>query len=185
MDALATPSSDNGAPTYVEHTDPIEHQKHGDLSHIPGWGADVDMADRPGVPMERTPPRLPNLHWETPSAQRPRAHHRIHHSTERPGLTPVFGTSVAPSGLSGKMRDVAFRYSENDLRHWLILLAADRVNVGEGLLSDLAHGHVPNIFAEMGLASEWRYNRKNFIRKTVVTTAVLGTVYYLMRRRRR
>ncbi len=66
-----------------------------------------------------------------------------HH--ERPGMTPVFGTSVPPSGLSGKMRALAFRYSENDIRHWLILLAADRVNVGEGLLEDLAHGHVPNV----------------------------------------
>src|SRR3712207_7304024 len=26
--------------------------------HIQGWGADLDPADRPAVPMERTPPRL-------------------------------------------------------------------------------------------------------------------------------
>jgi hypothetical protein len=60
----------------------------------------------------------------------------ILHSTERPGLTPVFGTAVPPSGLSGVMRRRAFRHSENDLRHWLMLLAADRVNVVEGLLED-------------------------------------------------
>ena len=66
------------------------------------------------------------------------------------------------------MRELAFRFSENDIRHWLILLAADRVNVGEGLLDDLAHGHVPNIFAEMGWRSEWRYNRAGVIKKALV-----------------
>lgn len=52
-------------------------------------------------------------------------------SNERPGLTPVFGTSTPPSGLSGMLRRAAFKFSENDLRHWLILLFADRVNVGD------------------------------------------------------
>jgi hypothetical protein len=92
---------------------------------------------------------------------------------------------VPPSGISGAMRRLAFRYSENDLRHWLILLAADRVNVGEGLVSDLAHGHVPNIFREMGGPAEWRYNRAGFVRKAVVFTAVVGAAVYLARRRRR
>ena len=35
----------------------------------------------------------------------------------------------------------------------------DRVNVVEGIIEDISHGHVPNIPREMGLASEWRYNR--------------------------
>jgi hypothetical protein len=183
MDVATTPSTDNQAPTYVEKTDPIARQRqHRDTGHIHGWGADVDPANRPAVPMERTPPRLPNVHWDAPEQQRPRM--KIHHSTERPGITPVFGTSSPPSGLSGKMRDLAFKYSENDLRHWLILLAADRVNVGEGLLEDLAHGHIPNIFAEMGIRSEWRYNRAGLVKKVAIAGAVLGTVY-LMRRRRR
>src|SRR6476619_777417 len=103
MESAVTPSTANGATTYTERTDPLERQQHGDTSHIPGWGADLDPANRPAVPMERTPPRLPTLHWDTPSAQD--AHHKIHHSTERPGITPVFGTSSPPSGLSGKMRD--------------------------------------------------------------------------------
>ncbi|MGI9245815.1 MAG: hypothetical protein ACR2I8_03810, partial [Steroidobacteraceae bacterium] len=54
-----------------------------------------------------------------------------------PGITPVFGTAVPPSGLSGAIRRRAFRHSENDLRHWLLLLAADRVNVFEGLVADV------------------------------------------------
>ena len=74
------------------------------------------------------------MHWHEPSEQ-PRTV-KVFHSTERPGLTPVFGTSTPPSGVSGLIRGVAFRYSENDLRHWLMLLFADRVNVVEGLLED-------------------------------------------------
>jgi hypothetical protein len=183
MDAAITPSTDRKAPTYVEKTDPIARQRqHRDTGHIQGWGADADPANRPAVPMERTPPRLPNVHWDAPEQQRQSV--KIYHSTERPGITPVFGTSTPPSGLSGLMRDMAFKYSENDLRHWLILLAADRVNVGEGLLSDLAHGHVPNIFGEMGARAEWRYNRAGFIRKALVASAVVGAAVYLMRRRR-
>ena len=102
---------------------------------IEGWGADLDPADRPAVPKERNPPRLEGVHWEYPEQQPVRV--EILHSTERPGLTPVFGTAVPPSGLSGVIRRRAFRHSENDLRHWLMLLAADRVNVVEGLIADV------------------------------------------------
>lgn len=170
-------------PTYVENTDPVARQKAHRREDLPGWGADADRANRPAVPKERTPPRLPNLHWEQPTPQEVRV--RVFHSTERPGITPVFGTSVPPSGLSGKMRQAAFRFSENDMRHWLMLLAADRVNVGEGLLSDLAHGHIPNIFAEMGGKAEWRYNRAGFVRKAMAATAVVAAAVYLIQRRRR
>lgn len=187
MDTATTPSTAHGAQTYADKTDPIEHQLQHvrsaeDMSHIPGWGADLDRANRPAVPMERTPPRLDNVHWEAPAQQEPRI--KVHHSIERPGITPVFGTSAPPSGLSGKLRDVAFRYSENDLRHWFILMAADRINVGEGIVQDLAHGHVPNVFAEMGAAAEWRHNRAGFIRKAVIASAVVGLAVYWLRRRR-
>ena len=186
MDATVTPSTDNNAPTYVEKTDPVERQKrHRDTAGIAGWGADVDPENRPAYPMERTPPRLEGVHWHDIEHQHPPPGHRVHHSVERPGITPVFGTSVPPRGLSGKMRDVAFKYSENDIRHWVILLGADRVNMVEGLLDDLAHGHVPNLWKEMGLASEWKYNRNGFIRKAVVLGAVVGAGVYMMKRRRR
>jgi hypothetical protein len=185
MDApTTTRSGARNAPTYVEKTDPVAHQqKHvHDRGHINGWGADADPANRPAVPMERTPPRLANVHWDAPAQQEPRV--PVYHSTERPGLTPVFGTTVPPSGLSGMLRDVAFRYSENDVRHWMLLLLADRVNVGEGLVDDLAHGHIPNLWKEMGLASEWRYNRAGFVRKAAVLGAVAGLAVVMLRRRR-
>ncbi len=167
---------------YIEKTDP-QAQRREPPEGVQGWGADLDPADRPAVPKERTPPRLDNVHWDAPAVQERTV--EILHSNERPGLTPVFGTTVPPSGVSGMMRRAAFRFSENDIRHWLVLLAADRVNVVEGLIDDLAHGHVPNILGEMGAAAEWKYNRKGFVRKAAITTAVLGTAIYLMRRKRR
>jgi hypothetical protein len=167
---------------YVETTEPEGRQK-APPSGIQGWGADLDPAARPAVPMERTPPRFIRPHYEQPEQQPVTV--KVFHSTERPGLTPVFGTSVPPSGVSGLIRKGAYRFSENDLRRWLMLLFADRVNVVEGIIDDLAHGHVPNLFREMGGPAEWRYNRNGFIRKAFIAGAVLGVMLYLNERRRR
>lgn len=167
---------------HVENTEPDERRKP-PPSGIRGWGADLDPAARPAVPMERTPPRFIQPHYEQPEQQPVTV--QVFHSTERRGLTPVFGTSAPPSGVSGLIRKGAYRFSENDLRRWLMLLFADRVNVVEGIIDDLAHGHVPNLFTEMGGPAEWRYNRKGFVRKALIAAAVLGVVLYLNERRRR
>jgi hypothetical protein len=153
------------------------------LSHIQGWGADLDRKNRPGVPMERTPPRFIHAH-EGKLPQQPQ-NVEVLVSTERPGITPIFGTAQPPKGLSGMLRRVAFRWAENDLRHWLLLLAADRINVVEGIGEDLAHGKVPNVFAEMGIKSEWEHNRAGLVKKAAIAGAVVGTAVYLMRRRDR
>lgn len=153
-----------------------------DYSHVQGWGADLDHKDRPAYPMERTPPRLEGVHWDRPEDQP--LNMKVYHSTERPGVTPVFGTSTPPFGLSGKIRDVAYKLSENDIRHWLLLLFADRVNVVEGIGQDLMQGRIPNIFAEMGAKAELRHNPAGFARKAVVATVVVGVAYYLFQRRR-
>lgn len=104
---------------------------------IPGWGADLDRANRPAVPMERMPPRLEGVHWDQPTPQHSEV--EILQSTEHFKRPPVFGTSVPPRGLSGWIRRRAFRHSENDLRHWLMLLFADRVDVAESLVSEARH----------------------------------------------
>jgi hypothetical protein len=39
--------------------------------------------------------------------------------------------------VSGWIRRRAFRRSESDMRHWMLLLLADRVNVVEGLADDV------------------------------------------------
>jgi len=151
---------------------------------VPGWGADLDHKDRPAHPMERTPPRLEGLHWEEPEQQP--VHTKILRSTERPGLTPVFGTCQPPSGLSGRLRSFAYGYSENDLRRWLLLLFADRINVVEGVGEDLAHGRVPNVCVEAGVKAAWKYDRPAVLRKVAVAVAVTGLVaFYLTSRGRR
>jgi hypothetical protein len=153
------------------------------LTHIQGWGADLDRKNRPAVPMERTPPRFIHAH-EGKLPQQPE-NVEVLVSTERPGITPIFGTAQPPKGLSGMMRRVAFRWSENDLRHWLLLLAADRVNVVEGIGEDLAKGKVPNVLGEMGIKAEWQHNKAGLVKKAAIAGAVVGAAVYLMRRRER
>lgn len=63
------------------------------------------------------------------------------------------------------LRRLAFHDSESDLRHWMVLLFADRVNMVEGLGADLMRGHVLNLFAEMGGKAEFQYNRPAAVRK--------------------
>ena len=104
-------------------------------SHIPGWGADLNHADRPAVPMEKSPPGLQSESFKQPEQQPVTV--EVLRSIERPDITPVFGTSRPPRGVSGIIRRVAFHRSENDLRHWILLLAADRVDVVEGMAIDL------------------------------------------------
>jgi len=162
------------------HRPPLDPARY---AHIPGWGVDRDKRDRPAVPMERTPPRLDGIHWDRPPQQHPTV--EVLHSTERSGLTPVYGTTVPPCGLSGMLRRAGFRYSENDLRRWLILLLADRVDVVEGLAGDVATGHVPRLYTEMGGRAELRHNPAGAVRKAVTVAAVAGVAYWLWQRRRR
>ncbi len=152
-------------------------------AHIKGWGADLDPANRPGYPMERTPPRLEPPGWTTPDPQPLRI--EVLRSNERPDMTAVFGTGQPPSGVSGWFRRWAFRFSENDLRHWLLLLFADRINVGEGLVADVAQGHVPRIYAEMGGRAELQHNPVGAARKALVLVAAVGLTSLWLRQRRR
>jgi len=154
-----------------------------EMSHIKGWGADLDHKNRPAVPMERTPPRYTPANMVTPPAQE--QHVEVLVSNERPGITQLHGTVQPPSGLSGMLRRAAFKFSENDIRHWLILLGADRINVVEGVVEDLARGHVPNILGEMGIKSEWRHNKAGLAKKVAIAGVLAGAAYYLMKDRGR
>jgi hypothetical protein len=169
---------------YVEKTEPDAH-KRTPPAGIQGWGADLDPAVRPAYPKERTPPRFINVHWDELEHQHAHRGVQVFHSTERPGLTPVFGTAQPPTGVSGMIRAGAFHFSENDIRHWLMLLFADRVNMVEGILEDLARGHVPNVFKEMGGPAEWKHNRNGFIRKAFIAGGIVGALLYMNSRRTR
>lgn len=151
-----------------------------EYSHIKGWGVDADPKNDPTYPMKnRNNGEQAGYSWERPSQQPINV--EILHSNERPNVTAVFGTSTPPSGLSGVLRRFAFKYSESSYGHWLPLILADRVNEVEGFLDDLRHGHVPNIFAELGWKAEWQHNRKNLVGR-VLLGAVLTSAAIAYRR---
>lgn len=157
-------------------------------SHIKGWGIDANPRNEPTYPIKNyTGDDHKRLNYDKPPQQVKTV--EVLHSNERPSLSSVYGTSVPPTGLSGMIRRFAFRYSESSFGHWFPLIFADRINVWEGMIKDFGKGHLPNIFAERGLKSELRYNKKNFITKTavrtVVTLAVIGLMLGGSRRRRR
>jgi hypothetical protein len=122
-------------------------------ARIPGWGADLNPRDRPAVPREQFDPTFSGAHWEFPERQ-PEKWPR-ERSIEHAFVTPVFGTSCPPKGLSGAIRKYAYRrYSEARAAHWLLLLAADRVDVVESTLKSFASTHPDNPLAETGVRSE-------------------------------
>lgn len=150
--------------------------------HINGWGIDANPENEPTYPMKKyTGDDHKRIHYERPPLQP--VDMEVLHSNERPSVSAVFGTSMPPSGLSGRIRRFAFKYSEGSWGHWLPLILADRVNEVEGVIDDLKNGHVPNFFAEHGWNAEWKYNRKAFVRNIVVGTVVTTLLIALISKR--
>ena len=150
----------------------MEH-KAKDPSQIKGWGVDADPKNDPTYPMKhRNDGEHSGYSWERPQQQPPTV--EVLHSNERADLTTVFGTSTPPSGPSGALRRLAFRYSESSYGHWLPLVLADRVSVAEGVLEDLKHGHVPNVFAERGWKAEWEHNRTGLVQRILVRAVLVS-----------
>ncbi|SFN42693.1 hypothetical protein [Mycetocola miduiensis] len=133
---------------------PKRRESNDDLrARIPGWGADLDPKNRPAVPRERFDPAATGAHWDFPDRQ-PEKWPR-ERSVEHKMLTPVFGTTVPPRGVSGVLRKYAYReYSEGQAAHWLILLAADRVDAVESHLLSFASLRPDNPITETGVLSE-------------------------------
>jgi hypothetical protein len=152
-----------------------------DPSQVKGWGVDANPKNDPTYPMKnRNNGEHAGYSWERPT-QQPQSV-EILHSNERPNVTAAFGTSTPPSGLSGMIRRFAFNYSENSYGHWLPLMLADRVGVVEGVVDDLARGHVPNIFGELGWKAEWKHNRKSLVTRVVVGTVLTAAAVAYLRR---
>ncbi|MDQ4131850.1 MAG: hypothetical protein M3179_01285 [Actinomycetota bacterium] len=121
---------------------------------IPGWGVDLDPKHRPSVPREQFDPDLSGAHWDFPERQ-PEKWPR-ERSMEHKFLTPVFGTSCPPNGVSGMMRKYAYRrFSEGRAAHWLILVAADRVDSLGSHLRSLLTLRPDNPITETGVVSEY------------------------------
>jgi hypothetical protein len=166
----------------TDQTKPEDFKNPGpaDYSHIKGWGVDIDPNNDPTYPMKpkRTDEEQFGRTWVRPSQQEQTV--EILKSVERPDLTAVFGTSTPPSGLSGAIRRLAFKYSESSYGRWLPLVMADRIGVFEGIVEDLAKGHIPNIIEERGWTAEWKYNRRNLIIKVAAGVALTAAVTALI-----
>src|SRR4051794_32141411 len=120
---------------------------------IPGWGVDLDPSDRPSVPRERFDLGATGAHWNFPERQ-PEKWPR-ERSIEHEILTPVFGTAQPPKGLSGAIRKLSYaRYSEGRAAHWLLLMAADRVDTLESTLASFVTRRPDNLVTETGILSE-------------------------------
>jgi hypothetical protein len=154
-----------------------------DYKNIPGWGMDADPENEPTYPMKNyTGDDHNRINYER-SDQQPQDV-EILMSNERPAITRVFGTSVPPSGLSGMIRRYAFQHSEDRYRHWIPLILADRINVFEGIISDIRDGQAPNLFKEKGWAMEWKYNRSGVIKKAAVVTLTGLILFALLKRKK-
>jgi hypothetical protein len=127
-------------------------------ARIPGWGVDLDPKDRPSVPKLQFQEGLTGAHWgETPD-QQPEKWPR-ERSIEHARLTPVFGTSAPPKGLSGVIRKFSYaRYSEGRAAHWLLLVLADRVDAWESHLRSFATLRPDNPITQTGVRSEFTHH---------------------------
>jgi hypothetical protein len=122
-------------------------------ARIPGWGADLDPADRPSHPKLQYLPESTGAHWRFPDRQ-PGAGGR-ERSIEHAFITPVFGTAQPLRGASGLIRRLAYRrFSEARLAHWLLLIAGDRVDAWGSHLRSFASMHPDNPVTETGVLSE-------------------------------
>ena len=155
-----------------------------DAESVVGWGVDADPENDPTYPYrDRSQDEGLTRKWERPPLQSSDV--EILQSIEHIRQPAVFGTAVPPRGVSGLIRRAAFRWSESNWLHWLMLMGADRINVVEGLVEDLARARIPNIPAEMGIRSEWKHNRKGLAKKVAVTAVVTAVALALFSRRRR
>jgi hypothetical protein len=122
-------------------------------ARIPGWGVDLDPADRPSYPRETLDARLDGARWELPEQQQHEGYRE--RSIEHADLTPVFGTAQPLKGLSGAIRRRAYdRYSEAQAVHWLLLMAGDRVDVVGSTLRSFVSTRPDNLFTETGIKAE-------------------------------
>jgi hypothetical protein len=138
---------------YTADRPPLARSSEQLRAEIPGWGVDLDPADRPAFPQEVLDPSATGAHWDFPDrqiAEGPRER-----SIEHAFLTPVFGTSVPLKGLSGVIRRYAYeRFSEARAAHWLLLIAGDRVDAVESHVRSLASLRPDNPLTQTGIRSE-------------------------------
>lgn len=86
--------------------------------------------------------------------QQPGGEHR-ERSVEHLHITPVFGTAQPLHGPAGAIRRYAYRtYSEGQTAHWLLLIAADRVEAMIAHITSFASPQPDNLITESGVLGE-------------------------------
>ncbi|HYH08798.1 MAG TPA: hypothetical protein VEK11_17220 [Thermoanaerobaculia bacterium] len=153
------------APEHVTETVPTDYKT------VNGWGVDVEyQAKYPKeLPSDVFTARGNVDYWQVPQD-------KVHLSIEHPNLTPVFGVSSAPGGLSGLLRDYAYNFGEGANRHWLTLLAADRVDILENLIGDIFRGRPDNYVREKGWSAKLKYEPGRNKRMMILGAIALGAV---------
>lgn len=143
-------SHDENLPVYTAAAPPVPSSEEL-RARIPGWGVDLDPADRPAHPkMNR---EETGAHWVFPERQA--EEYPRERSIEHEILPPVFGTTAPLHGLSGAIRRYSYaRFSEGRAAHWLLLIAADRVDAVESHLTSLVSGRPDNPVTETGVKTE-------------------------------
>ena len=156
-----------------------------DPATVTGWGIDANPENDPTYPhRDRTQDQGLTADWQRPPQQTSDV--EVLQSIEHVRTPAVFGTSTPPRGLSGVIRRFAFRWSESNWLHWLMLMGADRIDVVEGVVQDLGRGKIPNVPAEMGARAEWKHNKKGFVTKAAMTGVVLaGAIAFFATRGKR
>jgi len=152
-----------------------------DTSGIIGWGVDADPDNEPTYSYRDRSHDDHSGDWKRPAQQH--AEVEILQSVEHKQRPAVFGTASPPKWVSGWMRRLAFRWSESNWTHWLLLMGADRVNMVEGLVDDLAHARIPNIPKEMGVPAEWKHNKAGLVKKVAVAAVIGGAIFALVKGR--
>lgn len=153
-----------------------------DPTTVVGWGVDADPDNDPTWPMrDRSGDDGPGMTWTAPEAQT--ANVEILQSVEHLRRPAVVGQSTPPAGLSGVIRRAAFRFSESQWGHWLLLMAADRLNSLEGVVQDVVRGRPPNPLVEMGLVKRSRSRLAAIATASLAGGAAVGLVLLARRRR--
>jgi len=165
----------------IAAADAVAGQPRIDPKAVVGWGVDADPENDPTWPMsDRSHDDGPGMNWDPPVSQQ--ADVEILQSVEHIRRPAVVGQSTPPAGVSGSLRREAYKFSESQWGHWLLLMLADRVDTIEGLVNDLRRGRLPNPLVEMGFV------RREQAREAALATAVgaIGFValIYMIRRRR-
>jgi len=142
---------------YVAGRDRVRETADQLRARIPGWGADLDPADRPSTPKLHFQEDLTGAHWDFPERQ-PEKQPR-ERSIEHAFLTPVFGTAQPIRGLPGAIRTFSYaRYGEGRVGHWLLLLLADRVDAWQSHLISLGTLRPDNLVTETGVKAEFTHS---------------------------